>query len=128
MAENDSVAPRQRRGVRDFGERVRRYRNDRGWTQAQLAKAASLSKTTVSRLERGLDRPLEKTTRALATALGVETDRLLGLEGQPALFPRPDERRLDLLRRLMALSDDHVEQGEHMFDEVFRRLERKRKR
>jgi transcriptional regulator with XRE-family HTH domain len=88
---------------------MRRYRRDRGWTQAQLARQSGVSPATISRLERGDDLPLARTVAAVAKALGVEPDRLLGLEGQPPLFPLPDQRRVDLLRRVLALDDERVE-------------------
>src|SRR5688572_5965797 len=87
----------------EIAGRVLRYRRERGWTQAQLAQRASLGPGTVSRIERGLERPLGRTASALAHALGVEVERLLGLEGQPALFPLPDELRMDLVRRIAVL-------------------------
>jgi hypothetical protein len=35
----------------------------------------------------------------------------MGLEGQPTLFPRPDERRLAAIRAVLALSDDELERA-----------------
>lgn len=95
----------------EIAERVRRYRHERGWTQAQLAEQAGLLGGTVSRIERGLERPLERTARALARALGVELERLLGLDAQPALFPLPEELRMDLVRRIASLPDAEVERA-----------------
>ena len=80
-------------GSVELGARLRRYRRERGWTQAQLAAKAGLSTHTVSRMERGSVRPLERTAAALAKALGVEAERLLGLDGQPVLFPLPEGPR-----------------------------------
>lgn len=93
----------------DIGQRLRRWRRERGWTQAQLASKASVASGTISRIESGEARPLGRTARQLARALGVEEDRLLGLDGQPALFPLPDERRVALTRALLQLSDEDVE-------------------
>lgn len=111
-------------GSRELGGRLRRYRRERGWTQAQLARKAKLSAKTISRIERGLERPLERTARTLARSLGVEAERLLGLEGQPVLFPHPDERRVALVRRLLALPDDLVEEAHELIDRTLRRLDR----
>ncbi len=90
-------------------DRLRLFRQERGWTQAQLARAAGVSPATVSRLELGEERPRESTVRALATALHVEPERLLGLAGQAALFPTGDEQRMDLIRRIVGLTDAQVE-------------------
>ena len=95
----------------DIGERIRGWRRERGWTQAQLAKKAGLAPGTVSRLESGEVRPLGRTAHQLAEALGVEQERLLGLAGQPMLFPLPDERRVALTRALLALSDESIERA-----------------
>lgn len=103
-----SRARRSRGGA--IGDRVRRYRRERGWTQGQLAQRASLTRGTVSAIERGLERPLEKTSKALAEALGVSFERLIGLEGQATLFPLPDERRMAMIRRLVELDDDALEE------------------
>ena len=89
--------------------RVRRYRDAKGWTQAQLATRCGLAPATISRVERGLERPAGRTVAALAEALGVEASRLLGLEGQPELFPAPDSLRLALVRRIMELPDERIE-------------------
>lgn len=96
---------------RRIGERVRRYREEHGWTQRQLAAKASVSQGTVSRVELGLERPVLRTASALAEALGVTTEQLLGLAGQPSLFPLPDERRMALIRRVVAMDDDDFERA-----------------
>jgi transcriptional regulator with XRE-family HTH domain len=42
--------------VEDLGQRLRRYREDRGWTQAVLAEQAGVSKPYLSELEGGAGR------------------------------------------------------------------------
>src|SRR5688572_14054620 len=91
-------------------DRLRRYRNERRWTQADLARKAGLSPDTVSRIERG-ERPRPRTAQALADAIGVPVERLLGLADQPPLFPTPDERRMAIIRSVIALGDDEVERA-----------------
>ncbi|MEM7246935.1 MAG: helix-turn-helix transcriptional regulator [Acidobacteriota bacterium] len=100
------------RGLAALGERIRRYRQDQGWTQAQLARRAGISRDAISRIERGLERAREATLRALAQALGVEWSQLTGEEGQPRLFPLPDEMRVQLVRSLMELEDAELEEVE----------------
>ena len=108
-----------------MGERIRGWRHERGWTQAQLAKKARLATGTVSRIENGEVRPLGRTAHQLAEALGVEHERLLGLAGQPVLFPLPDERRVALTRALLALSDEDMERA---YPSLRKALEDARKR
>lgn len=93
----------------DVAGRVRWHRQRHGWTQEQLARKARVSRGTVTRVEGGTERPLPRTAEALAHALGVETDRLLGLDVQPALFPAPDELRMDIIRRVVGMPDDVAE-------------------
>jgi repressor LexA len=55
-----------------FGERVRRLRRERGWTQEQLAETADLSRPQVSKIESG-EVPYSRSTTVerIAAALGV---------------------------------------------------------
>lgn len=108
------------------GDRVRRYRKERGWTQAQLGRATGLSAKTISAIERGRERPLERSARALAEALGVELDRLLGLAGQPMLFPLPDQRRMEIIRRVALLSDDQIEEAQPFLEGALEMVETRR--
>jgi transcriptional regulator with XRE-family HTH domain len=65
--------------VPDIGERVENVRRLRMWTQARLAKEASVSPTTVSGIETGkIGRPHFGTIGKLALALRVEPEDLLG--------------------------------------------------
>jgi transcriptional regulator with XRE-family HTH domain len=56
----------------DFGERVRRMRQQRALTQRELADRARISEATLIRLERGQRPPRPTTLRKLARALGVK--------------------------------------------------------
>ncbi len=50
---------------------IRRLREERGWTQSDLAECLSVSVAAVSRWERGLATPRWKHLRALALLFGV---------------------------------------------------------
>ena len=56
---------------------VRRLRELRALSQRELAAKAKLSVTTVNRIETGQRKPMPKTVRKLAEALGVTTEELL---------------------------------------------------
>lgn len=58
------------------GDVVRKLRERRGWTQADLASAAGVDKSTIVRLEEGGDRTEPPTLKAVATALDVSVVRL----------------------------------------------------
>jgi transcriptional regulator with XRE-family HTH domain len=63
-----------------IGTRLRRVRRAKDVTQAQLAAQTGLNVITISRLENGAARAVYgDTIVALARALGVSSDYLLGL-------------------------------------------------
>lgn len=61
------------------GRRITTLREQRGWTQAQLAEAAGVTPSVISRLERNLQADFKLgVVVAVADALGVSLDALLG--------------------------------------------------
>lgn len=54
-----------------FGARLRTAREQRVWSQRQLAAESGVQKTTISRLEQGKHTPTPSTITKLAGALGV---------------------------------------------------------
>ncbi|MCK2037588.1 helix-turn-helix domain-containing protein [Microbacterium sp. SSW1-49] len=61
---------------RHFGERLRALRADRGWSQEHLAHEASLDRTYVSGVERGVRNVSLDNIHKLAAALGVSIREL----------------------------------------------------
>jgi transcriptional regulator with XRE-family HTH domain len=62
-----------------FGDRMRRERESRGWTQKQFAEKAGVPQETISRLETGKHRgPHIDVAVKLAKALKVSLDYLAG--------------------------------------------------
>lgn len=63
---------------RDFGDRVHALRQERGWSQEELAEAADLHRTYVNRVERGLVNvsidAMERLARGLGLRLGAFFD------------------------------------------------------
>lgn len=90
MEANETVDERVRR-------RLRELRVERGLTLAQVAERGHLDVSTLSRLESGKRRLALDHLTALAAALGVRTDDLLG--PRPAFDPRVrgDSRKHDEL-------------------------------
>lgn len=60
---------------REIGRQILRLRQDRGWTQAQLAEALGTKQSAIARLESGSHRPslatLDKISRVLDAQLEV---------------------------------------------------------
>src|SRR2546430_1448074 len=89
------VPGRAGRMAQTFGERLKQLREDRGWTQADLADKAGMHKFGVAKIERGEREPGWRTLRALCTALGVSCAAFEDTEEPPegqAGAPRPKGR------------------------------------
>ena len=65
------------REAKIFGEGIRRLRAERGWTQEDLADAASLTATYVGQVERGDKVPSLTVVLKLARGLRVSPSELL---------------------------------------------------
>lgn len=62
-----------------FGANVKRMRNDRGWTQKDLAARCLVNIATIGAIERGLNSVGLHTAIQLARIFGVGLDQLTGL-------------------------------------------------
>jgi transcriptional regulator with XRE-family HTH domain len=75
--------------------RLRELRNERGLTLQQVAERASIDVSTLSRLESGKRRLALDHIPALAAALGVSADHLLGSAARQDPHVRSKPRRLN---------------------------------
>lgn len=95
----------------DLGSRLKSIRKRRGMTQPELASAAGVSASLVSKLEQGeLTRPRLETLRKLAVALRVQTSVL---QGDRADAEHADAATEDLwaeVRRALAGAIDHPDE------------------
>jgi transcriptional regulator with XRE-family HTH domain len=62
---------------RDLGKRVRRARREKDITQQQLADFLSLQRTSITNIEKGIQRTLVHTLVEISQILGVPVERLL---------------------------------------------------
>lgn len=97
------------------GQRIRALREARGWSQGQLliqARSYSpsgrvLARETISRIENEHRDPQIWALDAIAEALSVSTDYLLGLSDDPGIaisaMPIPELELVDLVARLNSL-------------------------
>jgi len=60
-----------------FGQVVRMTREDRGWSQEQLAGRADLNRSYLGEIERGTVMPSIETAAKLAAALGISLSSLI---------------------------------------------------
>jgi transcriptional regulator with XRE-family HTH domain len=103
--------------VARFGQRLREIRSSRGMTQAQLAEAAQVTISYITRLESGTSAPGIDLVARFAAALGVEIADLLPTTTPPddlavlrrqakklfdALLQTEDRQTLTLLNQFLA--------------------------
>lgn len=69
----------------DFGELIKSLRNDRGYTQAQLAKKINKSKSTVCRYESNQKMPSLETLIDISVLFHVSLDYLTGIEKKKSI-------------------------------------------
>jgi len=89
-------------GTQAIGQQIRRLREARGWTLAELARRAETSAPALHRYENGWDRFAVDTLRRIAAALGARLDiRLVGgLQSSPVERPRSARSLAKLLAPL----------------------------
>lgn len=66
-----------------IGESFKRFRQERGLTQQQVADALAIQKSAYQRYEHGRVIPAATVIVNLAKFFGVSADYLLGLSGEP---------------------------------------------
>jgi transcriptional regulator with XRE-family HTH domain len=67
-----------------FSDNVRRLREERGWTQEELADNAGLHLDHISKIENRHREPMVRTIAKLAKGLGVTAGPLFeGIDGSP---------------------------------------------
>jgi transcriptional regulator with XRE-family HTH domain len=79
----------------DLGARVRAVRELSGATQKDVAKAAGMSRRELQAAERGAKRLSTNELRAVAGALGVDPEVLIGVGFEGELVRAPVEQRID---------------------------------
>lgn len=88
-----------------LGEKIRKLRKERGWTQAELGRRARVGGNNVSSYELGTLKPSPKTLERFAQALGVSTQELLSEEPEQPLLAIEDPELLPLFREISRLPE-----------------------
>ena len=87
----------------DLGEKVRRLRESRDWSQAELARRSGVTKSAISTYELGLRTPSADVVCSFAKVFGVSADYLLGIAERRAVEVEGlSERDEALVRELVA--------------------------
>jgi len=91
---DEAMGPAHAAVLKGLGARLRRLRRERAMTLADLASAAGVSASLLSRLESGLRRPTLDVLLALARVHRVTLDDLVGAPptGDPRIHLRPSMR------------------------------------
>ena len=89
---------------RDIGERVRRVRQAKGFTQARLAETLGTRDTNVSNIERGIRGLTVQQLVRLCKALKIPSDEILGLKESRSNGHIHDRRFLLRLQQIDKLS------------------------
>lgn len=100
-----TAMPKKKQPSSEFGERLMKLRLERGLTQVQLAEEAGSTQRAISYYETEAEWPTVPQLIALAKALHVSSDEMLGLKPPSApkfVKPKPDEAAL--LKRLRLVS------------------------
>jgi transcriptional regulator with XRE-family HTH domain len=71
----------------ELGERIRRLREERGYSLSELARRSHLARSYIYQLESGESSPTHEKLQDLAAALGVPISSLLGLDGEKTNVP-----------------------------------------
>lgn len=105
-----------------FSMRLRELRQEKGYSQMELAKRLGISKSSVNMYERGEREPGLETLETIADTFNVDMDYLLGMadcpnkaaEPLPAnIMPMPQMRKIPLVGAIACgapiLAEEHIE-------------------
>lgn len=89
--------------VLELGQKIKKLRESRDWSQAELARRAGITKSAISTYELGMRTPSADVVCAFAKAFGVSADYLLGIaERRSVEVEGLSERDEALVRELVA--------------------------
>ena len=105
-----------------FGERLKKLRKAKGWTQQDLADHAGVSKVSVVCWENGKSEPLGDSISKLSEALGVSGNYLMGIDDPDYVVATSDDK-LKLIEQIMASDSATVKKLQRYLEFVIREEE-----
>lgn len=93
-----------------FAELIATARRDKGWSQEDLERVSGVSRSTLSRWERGLaDRPEPEHVRSVCRALGIDPRKAaisLGYLTHEEVYGPPEDGIPEELRKILDILQD----------------------
>ena len=116
----------------DIGDRIKTLREERRWSQGELARHSGLRQPFISKVEQGLKRPSADSIDRIAAALEVQPAQLVdGTECEGPYFTerltsaeleararRQEDERLEREARLLHLLAAYYERARRLFDAI----------
>ena len=86
----------------DFGLNLKRLREEKGYSQAQLSRKLNVSKSSISKYESNQSMPSVETLTKIALIYGVSLDYLVGIEKNKTISVEGlTSRQLDIINTLL---------------------------
>lgn len=89
-----------------LGDRLKKARERRGWSQLYVSKTTKISNTVLSNYERNYRDPDSETLARLAGLYGVSVDYLLGLTNEPEAKITKDQAKNAVIEKYSRLPPD----------------------
>jgi transcriptional regulator with XRE-family HTH domain len=109
----------------NFGQRLRKLREEKGDTQKQLARVLNVSESTIGMYERGEREPNFETLNKIANYFGVPVDYLMGRTENPKskkiTFEDLDKDERDFVEQVREVAAEYgYELSDPEFVKIFR--------
>ena len=88
------------------GQKIRKFRRDRQWTQAELGDNAGINFSNLNRYEQDKLKPGPKILAKLANAFGVPVNELLGSETNSEVPSIQDDELLQYFHQVQQMGEE----------------------
>jgi transcriptional regulator with XRE-family HTH domain len=93
--------------LKEFGQRLKKLRQEKGYSQSELSNLVELHYTNLGKYERGQAKPSAEMLKKLAETLSVSTDYLYnGKQENAAMADLKDKELLELFQKTEKLNDE----------------------